>query len=327
MVETLCELPVDYILSDIERDRLGVELARVTLSPYKFYEPFRRQVRALIQDQRIPDGLVNLCREVAHRDRDERPTVVIRNAPIDIDLPILDYDAPLESKYQRKKTFVAEAFLEMFAGLIGSPAFGRVEIHNGDLFHDIHPMRSRAQTQSLKGLLGQPFHKDMANQAVVPDEVLMLGLRSDPANEVYTSFVRNVDVLDLLDAAERQLLRQPVFQTAADDADDEPPRHAVLSGRAMFRFIEGRTRSVQPDADELALKVRKLTHHCRKRVLLAPGDFVCVYNNHALHAREVVNVRDEETYQQRWIMKTINLDDIESYRTSFVPGTDYLLAG
>ena len=61
------------------------------------------------------------------------------------------------------------------------------------------------------------FHKDLASHYVRPDFVNMVAVRSNPENEIATTFVKNIDVIDRLSFSEIELLRETRFHTPFDD--------------------------------------------------------------------------------------------------------------
>ncbi|MCB5166987.1 hypothetical protein LG634_19350 [Streptomyces bambusae] len=329
---TLCELDIDYAFSDAERAAFQQSLQDVTLSPFRFYEAFRRQVRSVVDKGGVPERFVEFCRSLAALDRAEHPVVMVRNTPFDEGVPVFDADDPVASKYLLKTSFTAESFMESFAYLCRLTGIGNLDIAQGDVYNDIYPRRSSWQTQSSKGLLAQPFHKDLGNQPVVPDRIHMLAMRSDERNQVYTAFARNVDILRQLSASEKALLREPLFHTPSDPATthaDFLPEtaHAVLTGSCELRFIEGRTRGNSAGAEELARKMDALPHTHKRRVFLRPGDFIALSNNLALHAREVHALGDEVALRSRWIIKSAVVEDTGSLGEHRVAQTDYLVAG
>ncbi len=335
MSAAVCELPVDYVFSCQDHDALHRELSKLTVSPYKFYEPFLRQVRQLRACGRVPSSFLEFCSSLADRNRDQAPTVVIRNAPIDVDVPPFDPDEPVKSKYDIKKTFVAEGVLALLGLCCATPAIGYLNVNDGDVFQDIYPKRSMWTTQSQKALKEIYFHKDLANHFVRPDHVYMLGMRSSPANEVYTSFTRNIEVIAQFGGQERALLRQRVFHTPFDDltlrtgnvAVGQADNHPILSGTTDLRYFEHRTTGLTSEADLLVKQVSAALHEHKKRVSIEPGDMVGVFNNHALHAKEVVSVADEAALRTRWIIKTVNGHSVEPHREHLVEGTDDLVNG
>jgi hypothetical protein len=100
---------------------------------------------------------------------------------------------------------------------MGQQPIGYINVNNGDIFQDIHPMRSLMETQSQKASKTIYFHKDLANHFVRPDWVNILGLRASPENDIYTSFVRNKDLIEALDPIILDRLRREEFNTPYDD--------------------------------------------------------------------------------------------------------------
>ena len=197
------------------------------------------------------------------------------------------------------------------------------------------PSESFGTASPQKALGDIYFHKDLANHFVRPDHVYMLGMRSDPNNLVYTSFVRNSDVLVEFDQAELELLRSERFYTPFDDltvhgnqrelgrADD----HAILRGDDDIRYFENRTQGVDAEAEEIVRKLQALLHRAKVRLCIGAGDFVCVYNNFATHAKEVLEVANPETMKTRWIIKSVNVDRLEDHVEHMVAGSRVLVNG
>lgn len=107
--------------------------------------------------------------------------------------------------------------LEVFAQLAGTPGIAYVNVNDGDVFQDIYPKASMSASQSQKAPKEIHVHKDLTNHIVRPDQVYMVGMRSHPQNEVYTSFVRNIDIWDRFTAEGLDLLRRPLFHTPVDE--------------------------------------------------------------------------------------------------------------
>ncbi|MGW5237908.1 hypothetical protein ACWEOW_03155 [Monashia sp. NPDC004114] len=324
----------EFVFTDEERDALQDALATTTVSPYRSYVAFTRQVTDLIGAGAVPTRFANYVATLAGRDRATLPVVLIKNGPHDRDVPIFDFADPVKSKYELKKTFVSEAMLAMFAQLAGTPAIGYVNVNDGDVFQDIYPKQSMAATQSQKALREIHFHKDLANHFVRPDQVYMVGMRSHPENEVYTSFVRNIDIWPQFTERELEILRSRDFYTPFDDLSvegskvlGEADRHPVLGPIGDLRYFENRTRGLTPAAERVLVKLDEALHALKQRVFIEPGDFVVTYNNFTIHAKEVVKVADEEKLRTRWIIKTVNVDSIAPHLPHLVPGTDYLIDG
>ncbi|WP_175324729.1 hypothetical protein [Frankia sp. Cppng1_Ct_nod] len=333
--ETAKDVAVDFEFTDSERDGLAKELNSINANPYRTYDAFLFQVRVLIADGKVPERFVRFSESLVDRDRDRDPVILVKNAPIDRDVPPFDFDEPVRSKYEIKKTFIAEAFLALFAELRKTPGIGYVNVNDGDVFQDIYPKRALSESQSQKALKEIYFHKDLANHFVRPDHVYMLGMRSNPVNEVYTTFVRNIDVIEAFTAEELEQLRRPNFYTPFDDLTvyggnrelGDADQHPVLSGETDIRYFENRTVGLIPEAEALSQKLKKVLHNVKERVFISPGDFACVYNNHAVHAKEIISIGSEDALRERWIIKSVNVDDLAPHAEHFIPGTDYLVNG
>lgn len=325
--DVLCELAVDYVLDEDERAALEQALLALDASPYREYERFTAEVRALVDAGEVPDGISDFCREVTALDRRERPFVLLKNCPIDRDVPVFDFEEPVESKRAIKRTFVAEGFLALYALLVDTPPIGYANVNDGDVFQDIYPKASMRDTQSQKALGEIRFHKDLANHFVRPDYVNMLGMRADPRNKVYTSFVRNLEVLELLPDDVVATLREVEFHTPFDDLTvssgkvdvGEAPPHAVLTGELDLRFFEGRTVGLTERARAAVDALIEMLHARKARVLLMPGDLLSEHNNFSIHCKEIVHVDDPEALKTRWIMKTVNVDDLDAHAHHYMP--------
>jgi len=331
---TVWTIEPEFTLTPHERADLHAALSATTVSPYRNYVAFTQQITDIIRSGAVPRRFLDHVSTLAGRDRAAEPVVLIENVPFDEDVPVFDYAEPVKSKYEVKKTFVAEAMLALFAQLAGTPAIGYVNVNDGDVFQDIYPKQSMAASQSQKALKEIHFHKDLANHFVRPDQVYMVGMRSHPQNEVYTSFVRNIDIWPCFKEGELELLRSPSFYTPFDDLTvvgskelGDADVHPVLGPIGDLRYFESRTRGRTDAADKLLAKLDRTLHALKQRVFIKPGDFVITYNNHTIHAKEVVAVADEELLRTRWIIKTVNVDAIAPHLGHLVPGTDYLVNG
>ncbi|MGL4340201.1 MAG: hypothetical protein ACRCSP_07255 [Rhodoglobus sp.] len=324
----------EFVLTASESAALKDALASTSVSPYRNYAAFTHQVADVIRSGAVPQRFIEFIATLAGRDRSSAPVVVIKNVPYDEDVPFFDYAEPVKSKYEVKTTFVAESMLSLFAQLAGTPAIGYVNVNDGDVFQDIYPKQSMASSQSQKALKEIHFHKDLANHFVRPDQVYMVGMRSHPENEVYTSFVRNIDIWPNFSEAQLEVLRGNNFYTPFDDLTvvgskelGEADLHPVLGPIGDLRYFESRTCGVTEEAQALLAKLDQTLHSLKKRVFIEPGDFVITYNNFTIHAKEVVAVADEDLLRTRWIIKTVNVDSIAPHLNHLVSGTDYLVNG
>lgn len=330
-----CEIEPDYVLDPDEHHSMTEALKTPTANPYRHYGAFRYQVKQLLSTRQIPPRLIEALVRYLTADHRERPFIFIRNLPIDRDVPPFDNGRAVHSKYELKKTFVGEACLALIAEVLQQTPLGYLNVNDGDVFQDIYPMTHMKDTQSQKAIGPIYFHKDLANHFVRPDYVNMLAMRSTPENQIYTTFVKNLDVLRELTADERAELRKCQFYTPFDDLTVHEGRHKVgraddhpiLSDECDLRYFENRTVGTDERSNALAAKVAKVLHAVKKSVQMLPGDFIGVENNCSLHGKEVGDLGAPGEAWQRWTMKTVNVTSIEPHRKHLVPGSGYLIAG
>ncbi len=242
----MAEIEVDYIFTAEVNKALTNRLLSIQVNPYKDYAGFQTEVMRVLSEQEVlPEDFLNLCHAKKHANQFDDPYVMLKNSPVDPDLPELDLDNPVVDKRNRKLTYVAEAFLMLYAELMGQEPIGYINVNDGDVFQDIHPMRSLMETQSQKAAKTIFFHKDLANHFVRPDWVNILGLRASEKNEIYTSFVRNADLLSFLDEKVIEGLKQEIFYTPYDDLTlsssnkklGKAPNHRILGVACPHRVV------------------------------------------------------------------------------------------
>src|SRR6218665_3052057 len=329
------ELPVDFSFTASEQSALVKRLEGIRISPYKSYSAFRHELRMLVANDpnvvRLRDFMEGRRRSSAY----EKPFVFLENCPIDSVLPEFGNDNPVAEKHDKKKTFVAEAFLQLYAEVAGGHPLSPLNLNDGDVFSDIFPKENLKATQSQKALGPINFHKDLANHYVRPDLVNILGLRSSEENEIYTTFVSNHDLLNTLSPPTQARLRESWFYTPYDDLTvmtgnvqlGKAPDHAVLTREVDFRFFENRTEGQNDAARAAVMELKAALHANKRRVLMRPGDFVSISNNLSLHGKEIGCIRNEAAQCLRWSIKTVNVHSIAPHLPHVVPGSDYLVNG
>lgn len=324
------QVPVAAALSDDQRQELAEVLA-VRASPYADQAAFLDEIQRLLP--RIPRFFRDAVEALRARDLREHPVHYLKNCPVG-EVPLLDFDAPLESKYALKKDFVAESFLTVFAELYGTPIVTYRTANRGDLFHDILPVRQLQFSKSQKSIRSLHFHTDLPDNRVRPDWVNLLSLRNSPANRVYTAFVRLVDVVSALDEETLSWLRQPLFRAPRTMVQnnilvygleelgylDWKPVILEDRGYEFFCYNESYTVAGTPEGAEAMRRLNATLQQIRCSLFLEQGDFVAICNNTSMHARHVVQVSDLEAHQRRWIMKTWNVDDLQIHRTHLLAG-------
>ena len=328
------ELMVSYSFPSTVRDDIQGLLMSVAINPYQDYPSFAGAVHALTKHDAFR-GYASAAQRFSGSSEYDCPFFFAENAPIDPKLPVFDNVSPVEDKRLRKRTFIAEAFLEASAYLLKQCPVSYVNVNDGDVFQDIYPKVELYNSQSQKALGPIYFHKDLANHFVRPDYVNIVNLRGAGRNEVFTTFVRNRDVIENLSTPQMLLARTQAFATPYDELTirsgkvdvGEAPPHPLLSEEYNLRFFERRTTGVTTEAQELVDEVARLCHQHKKRVQMDTGDFVCIRNNASLHGKDVGQVTCALDLNQRWSMKTVNVQSLAPHSRYLVAGSSYMING
>ncbi|SFS96085.1 hypothetical protein [Marininema halotolerans] len=328
-------LSVDIAFTDNDRDYLKECFLQITTNPYTDYDQFQEKIKDLAENDARVQEIMAILRPYKDRDLHEHPFFTLTNCPIDEDLPVFDFKDPVNSKYELKKTFVAEAFLQWFAYIMDQPAIGYVNVNNGDVFQDIYPMESLQETQSQKAIVPLGFHKDLANHFVRPDFVNMLGMRSFHGNQIYTTFVTNKELLAHMSPEEQFILKQALFYTPFDDLSvygnkkklGRAKDHAILIDNDDLAYFENRTVGTTEAAQQIVDKINRLLHQLKVSHLMKPGELISVANNHSLHGKDVLSVSDPEQQKKRWTIKTVNVFHLDKHQEHFLEGTKCIVNG
>ncbi|MFC0004813.1 Fe(II)-2OG oxygenase family protein [Micromonospora siamensis] len=316
----------DFVFTPAESAGLHDALRDVTASPYGDITTYLDELARLKDDTRLPARFVEFCELSMLRDFSTEPFVVIGNAPIDRDLPVFTTDDPVAEKRARKKTFVAEGFLGLYAVLTRTEMIGHLSVNDGDLFHDIYPKQSMYDTQSQKTLGTLRFHRDFTNHFVCPDFVNTLTLRDTPENEVYSTFTVTKHAVEELTDRQVEILSSPRFYTPFDDVTRHSANvrlgrakdHAVLIEGQGAKVFEGRTEGLDEEA-QAALDAFIAALHRRKKLRVSrPGDSVTFSNHHVIHGREVREIRDVDSLRHRWLLKTHNVYSLQAFEEFFL---------
>lgn len=327
------EMNPQFVFNEIEKEALVSKFSNITISPYKFYPAFKHQVRQLVT------GTSELSRFIHYIDfwrsssTYENPFLFLSNCPIDQEIPIYNMSDPVRDKYENKKTFVSEVFLQLYADLAGQHPISYLNVNDGDVFQDIYPKEALKDTQSQKALGPIYFHKDLANHFVRPDFVNILSLRS--SNDIYTTFTSNKDILENMSEDTQLTLRQTLFYTPFDDLTvtsnnvklGDADKHPILSGYHDLRVFENRTKGLTQEAQLALDELLHLAHKYKKKLTMLPGDFVGISNNLSIHGKEIGSNADLEDSKKRYSLKTVNVYTPSMHLKHFVDGTDYLVRG
>lgn len=322
-----------------ERDRIHLQkiLLKLKSNPYSNYESFEKDVDDIIKSGDIPDELVRLCEARKGVDMFASPYILIHNCPIDPHLPYLDFKSPVIDKRKKKRSYVTEGFLLVYAKLMSQEPIGYINVNDGDVFQDIHPMESLSESQSQKALKDIFFHKDLANHYVRPDWVNIIGLRGTEENEVYTCFASNKKLLAELPEKIKILLRETEYNTPFDDLTTvsgnlkmgDAPDHPVLGGATEYdiRYFERRTVGTTERAQRAIEILNNTLHRVKTPIHVLPGVFIGSANNECIHNKEVRLINNPPELKNRWLMKTVNVNSLDQHARHVIPGKKRIIAG
>ncbi|MFD3536485.1 TauD/TfdA family dioxygenase [Streptomyces sp. NPDC058664] len=309
------------VLTDGERAQLVEKLASVEASPYKDYPAFSELISKVVADGGVPARLL----EAAERMRVERSqglaeAHVLRNCPVDEDLPDIGNEDPSAEKKSRKTTFIGEGFLELLAQITRTPLLSYANRFGGDFFIDVIAINKYLGQQTGYNGGEVVFHNDRTAHPVRADYITLLGMRCPTEDLVYTGFVPGRRLIAELSPDIQQVLREPHFVTPFDvvsrDANNElesAPAHAILSGVSSLRYLDTHT-TTAPDApveakDALLALKNALTRVPKERHRMQEGDVLTFANQHGLHNREQIEISDARRALGRWLLKTYAFAD------------------
>lgn len=324
-------------LGDRDRETLVSIFLKLSTNPYRDYVAFHEEIADLAKKRSIPDALTRACEQIrTARTTDGEAAYLLRNCPLDPDIPVFDQDDPVNDKYHQKTTFVAEGFLALFAELTATPLLAYSTRNNGDFFHDVyaHNRYRNTQTQKTDGELY--YHNDRTAHPVRADYLALLGMRSDPGNLIYTGYIDGRDILRFLTPQNQALLRQPLYRTPYDEYSRDSNNlqvtskpHTVLEETHCFRYYDTRTKPL-PDAPleawdaVLALK-DALVRADKQRVRVGMGDLFSFPNQAGLHNRDIVELSDPAQARLRWLLKTYSFRSpahMRRFHEAFTTGVD-----
>ncbi|MFF6806851.1 TauD/TfdA family dioxygenase [Streptomyces sp. NPDC012616] len=308
-------------LSGPEREQLTAVLRSVAKNPYEDHEDFSRAVGDVIARGEVPAFFADVCARV-HRDRatGASDAHVLRNCPLDDDIPLLDLDDPVADKHARKKTFVGEAFLELFAQLVKTPLLSYATRFNGDFFTDVVAINRYSGMQTGFSDSELVYHNDRTAHPVRADFISLLGMHCPEGEFIYTGFVDGRDLLAHLTDEEQRQLRTAQFVTPFDVFSRDNNKkltfsevHPILENHHSFRYLDTCT-TAAPDAPEsakdalLALK-DALVRADKTRHRIRTGDLFVFANQDGLHSRDRMEINDAARARQRWLLKTYAFRD------------------
>jgi L-asparagine oxygenase len=313
---TILGRPMDVIsLSLGDRDRLSdsllglpdpqadTEETLLTLYPL-FAQLTREALRGVVEFDRAPFAA---------------GAILFRGLPTDPVLPPTQTDGQANAG---KTTYVSEGCLLGLAQLLGEPV-GFTSEKSGRLIHDVVPVPGTEDSLSNQGSTGSlPFHNDMVYDGsgyyhrLNPDFLILTAIRTDPERKGRTICADARVIIERLDAADVNTLRQPLYRMNAPEAYcmehaegeavlSEPV--PILSGPSVSPEIALASNGVRPSTEEAQQAYERLEFICAapdvaSRVLLEPGDALLIDNRKVVHTRSVFWPRYDGS--DRWLQRS-----------------------
>jgi len=311
--------------TDEQRIALTKQLSTILPHPYTQYYEFKNEVNDLTQT--LPDFIHKLCDSVVNDRKIDERAHFIKNCPIDINVEKFDPTNPLVDKYQKKKTFIGETFLQVFAELTGIPIFRYTTDSN--FFKDVYGLIQNNPLSNEICLQKLVWHNDATYNKTMPDYITLLGMRACKENKVYTSLIDSREIMMHLDQETQKNLRRNYYATPAkncafDSNSIEKQKHAILF-ESDLRYCSGVTQSLPESPleakDALIVLENAIMKSSIKRFSIGDRDLLCFPNKHYLHNRETIKVTNIEEAYHRWLLKTSHLqnpDKIENSKVFFV---------
>ncbi len=257
----------------------------------------------------LPSRVTEVIRDFRH-DPGIDGTLTITNLPIATDSLPATPNVP--NSVERAAT--APATIAMLLGLqLGEVIAYRDEKH-GALVQNVIPVPSLAKSQSNGGSVPLELHIENAFHPHRPDYVGLLCLRPAHQDQVGTQVAAIRRAFPLLGEADRAILRQPRFITAAPpsfrSAGRSEPR-PVLSGSAEDPDIcvdFHATSALDGTAGRALSHLREALIEVRTDLVLRPGDMVFVDNRLVVHGRVAFSPRYDGS--DRWLHRVfVHLDN------------------
>ncbi len=306
-----------------DKSRLEKALNENKINPYTQYQSFKDAIATFIAAGSVPHSLVQACRQIVEERVQTGVHVhVIKNCPIDSELPELDLDDPVGHKYEAKKTYIGECFLEIMAQLQGTPLFSYQSRNSGDYFTDLVSFNrfKGKKTGFTDGDL--IYHSDRSYHAVRADYVSLLGLRVNENELIYTNYMDVKDLKKYLEPKTINLLLQEIFITDVDDRSRENNQGWESSTRHAI-FIDGDKICCQDtfthpensndiESIKALLKLKDAMSQAQKlRHQVKRGELMIFGNQTGIHNREWIDVINAEESRKRWLLKTYSFSDRE----------------
>lgn len=310
-------------LTGAERARLARLAEELTMTPPRLVDDPRWLARARELSCQLPARPAAALRAYRH-DPGPAGTIVIGGLPIrESRLP--DTPAVPESV---QRTASGPAALAVLLGLQLGELTGYRQEKSGALVQNVVPVHGLEQTQSNAGSVALALHVENAFHPYRPDYVGLICLRGDRARQAGTLVCSVREALPLVDPADREVLREPRFVTAAPPSfgtAEQTARQPVLLGNPDdpdvcldFSATIPLDDAAKGALDRLGMALAAVS----ATLVLDPGEMAFVDNRIVLHGRTPFTPRYDG--QDRWLHRVYVRLDRRRGRARWVPGSEAL---
>lgn len=281
-----------------DRDQPFAELWETARQLAANLKPLEKQLREVTQDH---------------------PYVVIENLPIDQELP----PTPLDGKHPADKGWVSEITLLAMLHLAGLLPLAFQQEKQGQIIHEIAPIRGFSHTQSNAGRVPFAFHADDGHlsRQFRPEFLLLLGLRNPGETKTWIA-----DVGDVMEELQRKfpecdrILRQARFRMNSPQSFDYNGNSILTKSQAFistnqkgYEEVTGNLGNIQALDNEAKTALETFSSFLKppitKSVVIKPGTLLIFNNLRCLHARDAV-------LSDRWLQRVYARTSLDALRTA-----------
>ncbi len=296
------------VLTGDEQSRLRELVAELMTAEPALVDDGGWQARARLASCQLPPRLLAAIRAFRH-DAGTAGTLAVANLPVDGDA--LPPTPNVPGSAQRAAT--APATTAVLLGQQLGEVIAYRDEKNGALVQDVVPVPSLAGSQSNGGSVPLELHTENAFHPHRPDYVGLLCLRPAHDEQVGTQVAAVRRAFPLIGPADRAILREPRFVTAAPpsfgSAGQSQP-HPVLCGSPDDPDIrvDFHATSALDDQAGLALaRLRQALAEVRTDLVQRPGEMVFIDNRLVVHGRVAFTPRYDGS--DRWLHRVfVHLD-------------------
>lgn len=221
-----------------------------------------------------------------------------------------------------KTTFVSEGLGIGFGHFSGQP-FGYPDEKQGELFHNIVPVRGKEETASnASSKRDFALHVDNAAVRPCPHGFVLSGVRGDPRGDAVTYIVDARALVAQLDKDTVTTLRAPLFNIPTPESHGPERRRwagpqPALSGPPSLPEIWMDLNNMQaitaPAAQALdAVRDAVTLPGVAEGVCLTPGDVLLINNRKVLHGRRPFDA--QYGGEDRWVQRVYFHPDLWPWR-------------